>query len=38
MTGVSKPAAFRELSILCELGLLKQSGKGRSVRYDIGWD
>ncbi len=38
ITGVSKPTAFRELSRLYELGLLKQSGKGRSVRYDIDWD
>jgi len=38
MTGVSKITAFRELSRLLELGLIRQNpGKGRSVSYDLVW-
>jgi len=38
MAGVSKITAFRELSRLLELGLIRQNpGKGRSVSYDLIW-
>ena len=35
---VSKPTAFRELAELRDLGLLKSTGAGRSVRYGVAWE
>ena len=35
---VSKPTAYRELSRLVELGMIRQNpGRGRSVSYDLVW-
>ncbi len=31
-------SAFRELAELRDLGLLKSTGAGRSVRYDVAWE
>ncbi len=35
MTGASRATAFRELAAMAELGFLRQSGAGRSVRYEL---
>ena len=38
MTNASKPTAFREISRLLELGIIRQNeGGGRSVSYDLIW-
>jgi Fic family protein len=37
MTGVSRATAFRELEALREMGVIRQEGSGRSVRYDLAW-
>lgn len=38
MTRASKPTAYRELSRLLELGMIRQNpGRGRSVSYDLVW-
>jgi len=38
MAKVSKPTAYRELTRLVELGLIRQNpGRGRSVSYDLVW-
>jgi len=38
MAKVSKPTAYRELTRLIELGLIRQNpGRGRSVSYDLVW-
>ncbi|MDT8272222.1 MAG: Fic family protein [Desulfomonilia bacterium] len=38
LTNVSKPTAFREISRLLELGIVRQNpGKGRSASYDLVW-
>lgn len=35
LTGASRATAFRELDQLHEVGVLRRSGQGRSVRYDL---
>lgn len=35
LTGASRATAFRELDQLHEAGVLRRSGQGRSVRYDL---
>jgi len=38
MAKVSKPTAYRELTRLVELGIIRQNpGRGRSVSYDLVW-
>lgn len=33
---VSRATAYRELTALCEMGVLVQTGKGRGTRYKLG--
>lgn len=35
LTGASRATAFRELDQLHDVGILRRSGQGRSVRYDL---
>lgn len=37
MTGVSRATAFRELEALREMGIIRQEGSGRNVRYELVW-
>ncbi len=37
MTDVSRATAFRELEALRDMGVIRQTGGGRSARYDLVW-
>ncbi len=37
MTNVSRATAFRELEALSNMGVIRQTGGGRSARYDLVW-
>jgi Fic family protein len=37
MTDTSRATAFRELEALCAMGVIRQTGSGRSARYDLVW-
>ena len=35
LCGVSRATAYRELTALCEMGVLVQTGVGRGTRYSL---